>query len=47
MKTESITDCLNFIDIMIIYDIEKIDSMQYLENMRDYFLDNYIKKRDE
>ena len=47
MKIESITDCLNFIVNMILYNMEKVDSMVCLENMRDYFLDDYIKRSDE
>ena len=41
---KSVADCLDFIDNMILYDIEKIDSMESLESMRDYFLDDYIKR---
>ena len=40
---KSFTDCLNFIDKMILYNVEKVDSMEGLENMRDFFLDDYIK----
>ena len=42
-----VADALDFIDNMVIDSIEKIDSMECLENMRDYFLNDYIKKSDE
>ena len=44
---KSFTDCLNFIDNLIIYNVEKVDSMDGLEIMRDFNLDDYIKKTDE
>ena len=47
MEMKSFTDCLNFIDNMILYNVEKIDSMDGLEKMRDFDLDDYIKKSDE
>ena len=42
---KSVADCLDFIDSMVLYNIEKIDSMESLESMRDYFLDDYIEKK--
>ena len=42
---KSFTDCLNFIDNMILYNVEKVDSMDGLESMRDFSLDDYIKKK--
>ena len=39
---KSFTDCLNFIDNMILYNVEKVDSMDRLESMRDIVLDDYI-----
>ena len=47
MERKSVADYLDFIDNIIIYNIEKIDIMECLENMRDYFLDDYIKRSDE
>ena len=47
MEVKSFTDCLHFIDNMILYNVEKVDSMDGLESMRDFVLDNYIKKSDE
>ena len=44
---KSFTDCLNFIDNMILYNVEKVDSMDAIESMRDFILDDYIKKSDE
>ena len=44
---KSVADCLDFIDNTIFYDIEKADSMESLESMRDYFLDDYIKRSDK
>ena len=44
---KSFTDCLNFIDNMILYNVEKVDCMDGLEGMRDFVLDDYIKKSDE
>ena len=44
MEMKSFTDCLNFIDNMIFYNVEKVDSMDGLESMRDFILDDYIKK---
>ena len=44
---KSFTDCLHFIDNMILYKVEKVDSMDGLESMRDFTLDDYIKKSDE
>ena len=43
---ESFTDCLNFNDNLILYNVEKVDRMG-LESKRDYFLDDYIKKSDK
>ena len=40
-------DCLNIIDNMILYNVETIDSMDGLQSMRDFILDDYIKKNDE
>ena len=45
MEIKSFTDCLKFIDDMILYNVEKLDSMDGLESMRDF--DDYIKKSDE
>ena len=45
MKT--VSDCLNFIDSMFLYNIEKRDGIEKLENMRDYFLDCYNGKNNE
>ena len=39
---KSFTDCLNFIDNMILYNVEKVDSMDGLESMCDFNLDDYI-----
>ena len=44
---KSFNDCLNFIDYMIIYNVEKVDSMDDLESMRDFVLDDYFNKSDE
>ena len=44
---KSFTDCLNFIDNMILYNVEKVDSMDGLESMLDFILDEYIKKSNE
>ena len=33
---KSFTDCLNFIDTLIKYNVEKFDSMDGLESMRDF-----------
>ena len=41
---KSFTDCLNFIDNIILYIVEKFDSMERLESMRDFILTDYIKK---
>ena len=41
---KSVADCLDFIDSMIFYNIEKIDGMETLKSMRDYFLDDYIER---
>ena len=43
----SFTDCLNFFDNMILYNIEKVDSVEGLESICDCFLDDYIEKSDE
>ena len=32
---------------MIIFNVDKVDSMDGLESMRDFVLDDYIKKSDE
>ena len=32
---------------MILYNVEKVDSMDELESMRDFILNDYIKKGDE
>ena len=47
MEMKSLTDCLNFIDKMILYIVEKVGSMGGLESMRDFILDEYIEKSDE
>ena len=47
MEMKSFTDCLNFIDNLIFYNVEKVDSMEGLESMRDFILDDYIKKSYE
>ena len=39
---KSFTDCLNFIDNLILYNVEKVDSMEGLESMRDFILDDYF-----
>ena len=39
MEMKSVADCLDFFDNMILYNIGKIDSMESLESMPDYFLD--------
>ena len=44
---KSFTDCLNFIDNMILYNVVKVDSMNGLESMRDFILDDYIKNDEE
>ena len=41
---KSFTDCLNFIENMITYNVEKVDSMDGLESMRIFVLDDYMKK---
>ena len=46
-EMKSVADCLNFIDNMILYNIEKNDSMESLESMRDYFSDDYFKRSDK
>ena len=38
----SVSDCLNFIDNMNLYNLEKRDSMEDLNSVRDYFLDCYF-----
>ena len=47
MEMKSFTDCSNFIDNMIFYNVEKVDSMDGFESMRDFVLNDYIKKSDE
>ena len=44
---KSVADCSNFIDNMILYNVEKVDSMDGLESMRYFVLDGYIKKSGE
>ena len=44
---KSLTDCLNFIDNMMLYNVEKVDNMDGLESMRDFISDDYIRKTDE
>ena len=44
---KSFTGCLDFVDNIIFYNVEKVDSMDGLESMRDFILDDYIKKSDE
>ena len=44
---ESLSDWLNFIDSMILYNIEKRDSMKNLDDVRNYFLDRYNDKNNE
>ena len=44
IEIKSFTDCFNFIDNMILYNVEKVDSMDGLESMRDFVLDDYIEK---
>ena len=39
---KSFTECSNFFENMIIYNIEKVDSMDGLESMCDFVLDEYI-----
>ena len=43
---KSFNDCLNFIDNMILYNVEKVDSVEGLESVRDFIADDYIKKSD-
>ena len=47
MLMNSVSDCLNFIDSMIFYIIEKRDSIEDLDNVRDYFLDCYNDENNE
>ena len=47
MEVKSFVDCLNFIDNMILYNIEKCDSMSDLEKIRDYILDDFNNKNEE
>ena len=42
MEMKSFTDCLNFFDNLIFYNVEKVDSLEGLESMRDIILDDYI-----
>ena len=44
---KSLSDCLNFIDSMILYSTEKRESMEKLEGIRDQFLDSYNDKNNE
>ena len=44
METKSFTDFLNFIDNMILNNVEKVDSMERLESMRLFFKMIIIKK---
>ena len=44
---KSLSDCLIFIESMIIYNIEKRDSMKNLEGVREYFLDRYNDKNNQ
>ena len=44
---KSFTDSLNFIDKMMLYNVEKVTSMDGLESMCVFILDDYIKKSDE
>ena len=46
MEIKSVAECLDFFDNMITNNIEKIDSMECLEKMRQYFLNEYIKKSE-
>ena len=39
---KSFTDCLDFIDNMILYNVEKVESVEWLESMRDFVLDEYF-----
>ena len=34
---KSFIDCLNFFDDMILYNVEKVDSVDGLEGMREFF----------
>ena len=43
MEIKSFTDCLNFNDNMILYNVEKVDSIDALESMRDFVSNEYIK----
>ena len=47
MEMKSVADCVNFIDNLVLYNIKKLDSMESLESMRDYFLDDYFKRSDK
>ena len=47
MELQSFAGCLDFIDNMILYYKEKIDSMKSLESMRDYSLDDYFKRSNK
>ena len=42
---KSFTDCLNFIDNMILYNVKKDDGMDGIESMRDFILDGCIEKK--
>ena len=44
---KSVADYLDVIDNMILNNIEKNDSMESLESMRDYFLEDYNKRSDK
>ena len=43
MEMKSFTDCLNFIDNMKLYNVEKVDSMDGLESNRDFILKKAMK----
>ena len=44
---KSISYCLNFIDSLFLYNLEKRDSIGNLEDVRDYFIDCYNIKNIE
>ena len=44
MEMNSNTECLNFIDFIILNDIEKHISVGTLENIRNFMLENYNDK---
>ena len=47
MEIKPVSGCLNFIDNMILYNIEKRDIMVNLEIVLKYILDDYINKSEK